>query len=216
MQIGQNIYKAVIWDWNGTLLNDTDICIKGINTLLKDRNLNSLSKEVYRDIFTFPVKDYYEMAGFDFSKEEFEVPAIEFIKQYHELLPTASLFEMARPVLSKLKKLGVKQYVLSAMEHKSLVKSLKENRIHDYFVDINGIDNHYAHSKLEIGIEMLKNVPFKKEEILLIGDTLHDKDVASGLGVNCILIANGHQSKKRLLKQTDAVLNDLGNLFNYL
>ena len=99
--------------------------------------------------------------------------------------------------------------MLSAMEHKSLLKSLKDNKVYDYFIHINGIDNHYAHSKLEIGKDLLKRIGFAPDEILLIGDTLHDKDVAEGLGVNYVLVANGHQSKERLLEETPLVVDNL-------
>lgn len=209
MQLKTKNIKAIIWDWNGTLLNDVGICIDCINVLLRKRNLDLIDRKKYIDIFTFPVKDYYENAGFDFSKEDFEVPALEFIKLYHESLPLAKLHSCANDVLKHFKSIGLKQYVLSAMEHNSLLKSLKDNGIYNFFEHINGIDNHYAHSKLEIGKDLIKKVGFAPNEILLIGDTLHDKDVAEGLGVNFVLVAKGHQSKERLFKETPLVVDEL-------
>lgn len=209
MQLITNKIKAIIWDWNGTLLNDVDICISCMNVLLRKRNIKIIDRNKYIEIFTFPVKDYYENAGFDFSKEDFEVPAMEFIKLYHESLPLAKLHQFANDVLEQFKSMGLKQFVLSAMEHTSLVKSLKDNGIYNYFEHINGIDNHYAHSKLEIGKELIKKIGFAPDEILLIGDTLHDKDVAEGMGVNYVLVAKGHQSKEILLKETPLVFDDL-------
>lgn len=213
--ISKNI-KAVIWDWNGTLLNDVEICIRCINKLLMKRNLNIIDKDRYVNIFTFPVKEYYNKAGFDFSKEEFEVPAMEFIRLYHESLPNASLHNGSKEVLQRFKDLGLKQYVLSAMEHESLIKSLKDNGIYDLFININGIDNHYAHSKLDIGKSLIKNIPFQKEEMILIGDTLHDKDVADGLGIDHILVAKGHQSKERLLRETHFVVDELSEVLPHI
>lgn len=212
MQVISKNIKAIIWDWNGTLLNDVEICIRCINKLLLKRKLNIIDKDRYVDIFTFPVKDYYNKAGFDFSKEEFEVPAMEFIKLYHESLPNASLHNGSKEVLQRFKDLGLKQYVLSAMEHESLNKSLKDNGIYDFFIDINGIDNHYAHSKLDIGKELIKSIPFKKGEMIIIGDTIHDKDVADGLGIDHVLVAKGHQSKERLLRETHLVVDDLSEV----
>jgi phosphoglycolate phosphatase len=74
--------NTIIWDWNGTLLDDVDMCIESINILLKRRNLDMLSRKRYRDIFTFPVRDYYETAGFNFSKEPWDKVAHEFIDLY--------------------------------------------------------------------------------------------------------------------------------------
>lgn len=46
--------KHIIWDWNGTLFDDVDICVDNINWLLKKYNLPEITKEKYREIFTFP------------------------------------------------------------------------------------------------------------------------------------------------------------------
>ena len=64
--------KAIIWDWNGTLLDDVELCINSMNLLLKERNLQALTIDRYREIFTFPVKEYYQKAGFNFKTENFE------------------------------------------------------------------------------------------------------------------------------------------------
>ena len=209
MQLNTNKIKAIIWDWNGTLLNDVDICISCMNVLLKKRKFATIDKEKYVNIFTFPVRDYYQNAGFDFRKENFEVPAMEFIKLYHQSLPLAKLQPCANDVLAYFESLGLKQFVLSAMEHNSLLKSLKDNKVYEHFIHVNGIDNHYAHSKLEIGKDLIIKTGFTPDEILLIGDTLHDKDVAEGLGVNFVLVAKGHQSKEKLLKETSLVVDEL-------
>ena len=75
-------FKAIIWDYNGTLLNDLEIGIESINLMLSKRNLPLLTSESYREVFTFPVKDYYEKVGFDFEKENWDLTAQEFITNY--------------------------------------------------------------------------------------------------------------------------------------
>ncbi|HBL83341.1 MAG: hypothetical protein A2Y17_05365 [Clostridiales bacterium GWF2_38_85] len=51
-------YTHIIWDFNGTILNDVDAGIKSINTLLARRQLPLLeSVDAYKNIFTFPILD---------------------------------------------------------------------------------------------------------------------------------------------------------------
>ena len=57
-------YESIIWDWNGTLLNDVGTAIDSINYLLKDRKLSPLTLDRYLEVFTFPVQNYYEQIGF--------------------------------------------------------------------------------------------------------------------------------------------------------
>ena len=84
--------KTVIWDWNGTLLDDLELSLNCVNILLKERDIPTLTMEKYKDIFTFPVIDYYRAAGFDFEKEPFEVPAKQYVRIYRDGVDSVRLF----------------------------------------------------------------------------------------------------------------------------
>jgi phosphoglycolate phosphatase len=188
-----------------------------MNQLLKRRNLPVLTIEKYRKIFTFPVKSYYQSAGFNFEKEPFELPALEFIDLYHQALGRAKLFSDVMQALEFISSKGISQSVLSAMEHESLVKSLIDQKIFPFFEEVSGINNHYAHSKLEIGQQLIEKINLPKNQLLMIGDSLHDLEVSDQLGIDCLLVSRGHQSKERLLAKTPNVfdeLNDVISLFN--
>jgi phosphoglycolate phosphatase len=204
----------IIWDWNGTLLNDLSLCISSINNLLGKRQLKLLDKNSYQEVFAFPVKDYYAAIGFDFSKEDFSVPAHEFIELYEAGVKRCTLHPDAVMVLSKFKDKGLKQYVLSAMQQDMLVKTLKQNHIFHFFEGIAGLDDHYAVSKLERGKLLFGEFGINKTNTCLVGDTLHDFEVAQALGIECILIADGHQSKERLNRTGTLVLDSLADILN--
>jgi phosphoglycolate phosphatase len=207
-------YTTIIWDWNGTLLNDVDICIGSMNKLLTERKLPLLDTEKYRQIFTFPVRDYYEKAGVDFSKEAFETPAMQFINNYRLSLPGAALQQGAKEALSFFRDKKKEQSVLSVMEQQLLISSVKGFGIDSYFDRISGIDNHYGEGKTELALRTLKEIRELKEKILLVGDTLHDHEVASATGIDCILIAHGHQSHERLGASGRVIVNNFDELLS--
>lgn len=210
--ININTKKAIIWDWNGTILNDTEYCINCMNILLKKRNIPIIDVPLYRDVFTFPVKNYYKKIGFDFEKEDFSIPAMEFIDLYLKNIHTTSIFNESLDILIYLKQNKISQYILSAMEHNSLIETLSERNIINYFDKISGLGDHYAKSKSEAGRQLLEQLPFHKSEIVMIGDTIHDIEVADELNIDCLIIANGHQSKKRILNKTKNVINSHSEL----
>lgn len=206
--------NAIIWDWNGTLLNDLDLCVSTINVLLKRRDLPPLDHNSYKKVFSFPVRDYYENIGFDFDKEDFEIPAKEFIDLYNEGVKSCFLQKSAIEVLAQFKKNGVRQFVLSAMKQNMLEETLKHKNIFHLFEGVAGLNDHYAVSKIQRGEQLISQFNIKKEVALIIGDTLHDFEVAKELGIRCLLIADGHQSKERLkttgskiVPRLDCVLN---------
>lgn len=203
-----NNYKHIIWDWNGTLLNDVDYSKNIINNILSDNDLPKLSLQKYREIFTFPVQDYYVAAGLDFSKTSFEILGRNFIDEYESKKLTCSLFNHAVEVLSLIHKKGITQSVLSAYLHENLVKILDHYGLTKYFDYVNGLDNIYAGSKVNIGLKLIEKINLPGDEILFIGDTLHDAEVANAMGVDCVLIANGHQVKEKLILKHDKVFED--------
>ena len=203
---------TIIWDWNGTLLDDAEICREAINKMLEARNLPVLSLERYRDVFTFPVIDYYKAVGFDFGKEEWEPVAMEFINLYLSALPVCGLTPFATETLEKFKQKGYRQAIISAMQHDALLKSVAELGIQDYFEYIGGIGDHYANSKTDNARNYLNLSGLHPGQITFIGDTIHDSEVAAEIQCKCILVATGHQSYSRLLSTRLKVVHDLSEI----
>ncbi len=213
MAISENI-RTLIWDWNGTLLDDIDLCVETINVLLSKRELPLLNSYKYKEVFTFPVKDYYAEIGFNFEKEPFEIPAGEYTDQYNSEVMNCSLHRGAAEILRHFQLAGKQQVILSAMEQLALMRTLEKNQIVHFFDEISGLDNHYAHSKIDNGKVLIEKMKLNPAETCLIGDTIHDFEVARELGCSCILIANGHQSEKRLTETGCTILNDITELLN--
>jgi phosphoglycolate phosphatase len=203
---------TIIWDWNGTLLDDAEICREAINKMLKVRNLTELSLDKYRNVFTFPVIDYYKEVGFDFTVEEWEPVAMEFIHLYLDALPTCGLTPFAAETLEKFRQKGYRQAIISAMEHDALLKSVTALGISGYFDFIGGIGDHYGGGKIENARNYFNQVGLNPEKITFIGDTLHDTEVAAELKCKCILVATGHQSFHRLQKTGLPVIGDLSEI----
>lgn len=203
-----NPQPVILWDWNGTLLNDVDCCVKAMNLLLKDRKLPLLTNTTYREVFDFPVRDYYEKIGFNFQQEDFEVPAHQFMDHYNELVLDVTIFAEATPLLHKLQQKGYRQFILSAMEQGLLDKLTERASIRSYFEGIHGINNHLAAGKLEIAQTLFNSLNTSTENCLLIGDSLHDAEVAEALNIPVLLFGQGHFNLKRLQKSGKAIAND--------
>ena len=77
-------FRHILWDWNGTLLDDAWLAVETINRLLTARNMQPVTAQEYTEHFDFPVIRYYERLGFDFSTVPFETVAHEFIAAYEE------------------------------------------------------------------------------------------------------------------------------------
>ena len=75
----------VIWDFNGTILDDVDTGIEAVDVLLAKYGLPELkTRERYYEVFGFPIIDYYRRIGFDFEKTDYSILANEWVEIYLE------------------------------------------------------------------------------------------------------------------------------------
>ena len=197
-------YNYIIWDFNGTLLNDVGICVDCLNTLLKSHGMSEKTEEEYKKIFTFPIKEYYRRAGFDFDVTDYDTLAHEWT-DYYRSRADLELFDGAEQTLKTLANRGLKQIIISASEKNTLFEQTKALGIDGYFSEMLGLDNIHARSKEATAKDWRKRHP--KAKAIFIGDTTHDKDVADAIGADCLLIPNGHHARE-ILKKTGAKVRE--------
>ncbi|MBX2878247.1 MAG: HAD hydrolase-like protein [Saprospiraceae bacterium] len=191
-------YEHVIWDWNGTLLNDVLLCVDIANQLLAKHNDLRLDQAAYREVFGFPITAYYAKIGIDLQKESFDALTQKFFATYDRAVLDCSLHLGAQQLLGQFQNTDKQQYILTAAFKDSVLGLLQHFDIHHFFNEIEGLDNHRAESKVDRGLQLIRKRAIQPRQAVLIGDTLHDFEVAEAIGVDCILVANGHQSQRRL------------------
>lgn len=210
-------FKYIMWDWNGTILDDLLINYETINRLLADRNLSPMkSIDEYRDLFDFPVIGFYEKTGFDLQNEKFENIARDYVREYYNRFFECELFPEAENVLRYVLSSGREQLIVSATEKESLLKQVEEFGIDHLFTEILGMSDIFARSKVELAERWMNENSVDPKEVLFIGDTTHDCEVAKSIGCSCILISSGHNSKERLIFTGCTVLDNIKEVKKYL
>ena len=188
----------VIWDWNGTLVDDAWLCVEIINELLARRGLAPITPCKYSAVFGFPWRTYYQRVGFDFEREDFATLGDEFNILYSQRLYESRLRKGAREVLDALGRNGIEQSLLSASNEIDLEEMVAHYGVRSHFAAVAGVDNGLGEGKIERGHRHLAKLNYRADEVLLVGDTLYDIEVAAALGVHCVLLPSGHQSRRRL------------------
>lgn len=207
--------KFIIFDWNGTLIDDVWLSVNAINLILERRNMPLITTERYKEIFDFPVKKYYKQLGLD-TENDWEGIAGEFIDCYLGSLEKIKLFHDVVDTIGYLKTKGIETGILSAMQHEGLNRHVKMLRIDHFFKFVQGIENYYAEGKSHLGRKLLADTGLKGQDLLFIGDTTHDFDVANEIGCQTVLISRGHNSPERLSATGAYVTGSLGDLKNII
>lgn len=198
--------EHIIWDWNGTLLNDIELCVHTIGAIMEEQGLERVSQDIYKQKFGFPIRNYYERLGFDFQKTSFEVLGKQYVESYMSQVYGCHLHPGAIDLLSHLKKQGKTQSILSASDQESLDSIVAHHQIAHLFDFVYGISDIYAASKLDRGLELMRDAKTDPADCVLIGDTDHDLEVGNHLGIDVILVSHGHQCELKLRSLHKTVL----------
>jgi phosphoglycolate phosphatase len=155
------------------------------------------------------VKAYYHRLGFDFEAERYDEVAREYIEIYYKRQFECKLQDDTIATLQWCREKGVSQSILSAYNQQLLAEAVEFFELDHFFVTLAGLDNHYAHSKVEAGKGLLRKLGLSGERVLLVGDTTHDYETAKAIGTDCVLVGRGHHRHKRLAACGVSVLNSL-------
>jgi len=200
--------RQILWDWNGTLLDDLAYGMRVRNRTFPAFGLPTVdSVEEYHRQFTFPIRLYYERAGV--TDENFVEVAHAWMGEYVRGFADVKLHPDAPEVLERFARAGLRQVVLSATRRDMLEEQIAQFSIRHYFETVLGLGDIYAGSKEDIGRQYLQTCGIAPQETLVIGDTLHDADVARAIGANCVLVSRGHQSREMLLTAGVPVVHTL-------
>lgn len=209
-------YRHLIWDWNGTLLDDVQLCVEVVNEVLHRYNKPAITHESYLQVFDFPVKDFYLSIGFDFNVESFDEVADEYLSRYNGRLFECDLRPGAFEVLRICGDRVISQSILSAYNQKMLTAAIDYFKVGQFFAIQLGLGDFYSASKVENGKKLVAQLGAGPHEILFVGDTVHDFEVAQALGTDCVLIADGHQDRARISSCGCPVIDSIEEVTNLL
>lgn len=208
------MYDLVIWDFNGTIADDVAIGIEAANTVLSRRGMKTIdSVESYREMFCFPIINYYRKLGFTFETEPYEVPADEWTAEYIAREGKITLTLGCKSALEGIKDRGIKQIIISSSEIVMLRREAKMLGVDGYFDDILGKDDNYAHGKVEMAKAWANG---KDYNALFIGDSKHDFDTARAIGADVVLFSGGHDSRSHLEECGVPIVDSLDEVLRFL
>jgi phosphoglycolate phosphatase len=199
-------YSNILWDWNGTLINDEMVSNKILKIQLKKHNLELPHQDSLREIFCFPIEEFYRKLGFNFTEVSFEQLNKEYAHLYTKYASQAKLYPNTHQLLQRLTNNKIKLFVISAAEKNTLQSSLHTHNISKYFTAVYGLNDTKGKCKKNIATQLMQDHLLDPKETLMIGDTDHDLQVGNHIGVDVLLIAEGYQSYKKLSYLHDNVL----------
>lgn len=197
--------KAILWDFNGTVMDDMGASAGAVNAMLTKRNLPLITEEWYTLHLIMPLQAFYASVGFDMERERIEDVSEEFQVECSKF--ERPIFPEVLQALEDFSKKGYRQLLFSSLHHDILIRQAKERGIEGYFEAIVGRQDRLLGGK-EAAVEAyFKANNLDPKEVLIVGDLTTDADMAKCVGSPCALICKGHQHRS-VLEQTGAFVLD--------
>ena len=165
----------IFWDWNGTLMDDVDFTHGCLNWMLESHGYpQRYDLAQYRELFRFPIEDYYRLAGFDFPRHPYPMLAEHFMTHYNAGVDACPVMAHAVDTLTELARRGWKQAVLSASRRDYLIEQVAARGLQGFFTELLGLADIYGVSKVQLGTDYLRRTGIDPAHCVMIGDTQHD------------------------------------------
>jgi phosphoglycolate phosphatase len=204
-----------MWDWNGTLLDDVRAALQSVNDMLARRGLPYITMEQYHEYIDIPIKKFYDHI-FDLEKEDYEKILAEYNNGYEMQMHKTELAQGSREVLKNIQRIGLRQMVVSSCEQNQLNSYIKHFNLEDYFDAVLGSEDFFAGSKLERASRYLQDNQIDPAAVLVVGDLVHDYEMAEKIGASCVLLSIGHQSEERLRGSGAQVVGSIEQILKIL
>ena len=197
--------NTILWDFNGTVMDDMGASAGAVNAMLQKRNLPLISEEWYTKHLIMPLEAFYESVGFDMQKERIEEVSAEFQQECKKF--PRPVFPEVREALAQFQKAGYRQLLFSSLYHDLLIAQAQERGVADHFEGIVGRQDRSLGGKEAAVQAYLEQHHIEPNQVLIVGDLTTDADMARYVGSPCALICKGHQHRE-ILEKTDAYVLD--------
>lgn len=209
-------YRTILWDWNGTLFNDTQICFEITNDLLEELGHPRVTLDYYRKTLRHPIREFYNEITKGASNGNYSWFADTFHERYEKRRYTCRLHADAEDHITFFREKEARQSILSAHPQNLLDSIVSHLNIAHHFDHVIGAADNLAADKFKEGERVMQLSGAQPSTTLIIGDTEHDAEVAKRLGIDCLLVAQGMQCKTRLQHLKVRVLDSLKEVRKFL
>jgi phosphoglycolate phosphatase-like HAD superfamily hydrolase len=189
----------VVWDWNGTLVDDLPIVVESVNAALAAIGESPIDDNDYREYFTRPVDQFYvRLLERPISDEEWSTLDRVFHEWYGEALDRVPLTGDALTAISDAEARGWTQSILSMWWETDLTACVERRGLTERMTLVQGNRNDPGGEKAAHLMHHLAMLDVDAASVVMIGDSLDDAAAAGVVGTACVLYDGGSHHRDHL------------------
>ncbi|MEJ0021125.1 MAG: HAD family hydrolase [Candidatus Doudnabacteria bacterium] len=213
--------KLVAFDWNGTILSDTNAVVRAESATRLHFGLQATNLKEFQDQYDIPIKTYWIKAGFDpkvFNAKSHEIHLV-FQKHYEPREAFCRTRSGTRGILAWLRSQKIKSIIFSNHIVPHIQKQARRLHIDGYFdgilarSSIADSSHMTAQGKAEKLRRYVQGLRLRPREVLTVGDTTEEIEIGRKFGYTTVALTQGYQSTARLkAAKPDFLIHNLKEL----
>lgn len=201
----ENKIKLVAFDWNGTILSDTNAVVRTETHVLKQYGLPPTNLKQFQEVYDIPIGLYWTKMGIDeelFKKDADKIYKL-FIDFYEPQEKVCRTRSGAKEIFQYLKQEGIGIVIFSNHPQGHIVRQLERLKLNTYVAQVFGrgqSDNSHMHERSK-GAKLnayVMSEQINPDSVITVGDTIEEIDVAREYGFKSVSLTGGYQSERRL------------------
>ncbi|GAA5123580.1 NUDIX domain-containing protein [Luteolibacter yonseiensis] len=200
------MFRNLIFDWSGTLVDDLGPVIEATNAVLGRYEIAALDREGFRRAFRLPYREFYADLLPGIPLEELEA---HFRPAFDAAVTPVTVLPHAREKLEWCAALGIRCFVLTSMDSLAFERQMDDFGFRKHFeATYSGVLD-----KREIIHRILETHGLDPAETAFVGDMTHDVETARHGGISSIAVLTGYNHAEILAAvRPDITVPDLGVL----
>lgn len=182
----------VVWDWNGTLVDDFPVVVESVNAALAAIGGRPITGDDYRAHYTRPVARFYErLLERPVSVDEWGTVDRAFHDQYRASVDHIPLATGAEDAIAAASARGWSQSILSMWWEDELEEAVRRRGLLHRMALVQGNGDDPGGEKAGHLSGHLRTLDVVPESVVMVGDSLDDAAAAGAVGTGCILYDSG-------------------------
>lgn len=182
----------VVWDWNGTLVEDLPVVVESVNAALNAIGESSITEEDYRVHFARPVERFYEgLLERPVTDDEWDILDRVFHEHYRATLDRVPLSFDAREAIELVANRGWTQSILSMWWEDELLDVVTQHGLLDRMSLVQGNRDDPGGEKANHLLQHLASLDLNPQAVVMVGDSLDDAAASGVVGTACVLYDGG-------------------------
>ncbi|MGE4125988.1 MAG: HAD-IA family hydrolase [Pusillimonas sp.] len=199
-------YDAVIFDWDGTLMDSTGTIVTSIQMACADLGLPVPDRQRASWVIGLSLESALYHVAPDLQADDLEHFVARYKHHFFQRDQEMPLFDGVPPLLHVLREQRVKLAVATGKGRVGLDRVLATSQLGGYFDMTRCADE--SHGKPHPGMlhDIMGQLGLDPESVLMVGDTTHDVQMAHNAGVDSIAVSYGAHDVPTLQESNPTVL----------